>query len=144
VNSAKKDLLLQAEKTLENTIAQPWSGREQAWLEALRKTLSQVEGALFRHETPSEGELLSAAEPVRKESAPGLTRDVQTLRQEHTGVSQQLNALLASIQITSPKEADFTGFRQGGEKLLQTLREFRETEHKLIQETANRDTGAGD
>jgi len=143
MTAIEKDPLSIAAWQLKETLAMPRQESERSWLDALRNTLTKLDGELFRRKAPSEKQLLQPVDSTNRQQSPGLAREVQALRDELAGLSGKLNALLAETGSACDRDA-VAELHLGAQELLEAISHFQTTENHLVLETALRDTGAGD
>lgn len=143
MTATNKDPLTVAAEHLKETLAMPRQGSERAWLDSLRHALTQLDGELFRRKAPSEAQLLKPVDQPSQQGSPGLSREVQALRDELAALSSKLNALLAEAGPASDPDA-VAALNLGVQELLQAISHFQTTENHLVMETALRETGGGD
>ena len=159
-----EDILLPAIEQLEPAFAEPVAGRERDWAARVAQALTAAEAALRRHaaEAKNPDGLFAEVDLTR----PSLTRQVSALRREHTDLVDQVRALRddvrqAALTFTPPAEQvvrasalpeparssgipDFGALRKRGADLVAALRQHRELETDLVQESVTTDLGAGD
>lgn len=140
---SEHDALLLAMHHLEAALAAAAPGREHPWNDRVRENLSEVQAALERHVSSTEGDdgLFAEIDLTR----PTLVRNVERLRREHVDLTQQAEALRRQVIHYGPEELPaFEKIRQQAARLLETLRHHQAREADLIFESLFTDIGAGD
>jgi len=151
----KKDAALQAALKLEQVLTARRPGGEREWCEQVSRSLADAEQALREH-------LYSVAEPdglrtrvqeIAQEIKPALDRSVNSLQRQLIDLRARAAALQDKFQEalqavalppTGRSVPDFGALQKEGEELVAAVRQTKEGEIKLIQETVNTDIGAGD
>ncbi|MCI0461395.1 MAG: hypothetical protein L0Z62_30975 [Gemmataceae bacterium] len=149
---------------LKEALASEVVGRERAWAENLRSALATMEVALRQHaaEADAQDGLFAQVDLTR----PTLVRQVGGLRQEHTELLAQAEAMQRQVQraadtfasqaVSAPLASplpeptppqsvpDFGAIRQDGEQLVAALRQHSEWETDILLESVETDIGVCD
>jgi hypothetical protein len=156
-----RDTFLIPIEQLEQALTADVPGREGPWAEGAGRALEGVLHALRQHimNAESPGGMFGEVDLTR----PTLARQVGGLRQEHTRLLEEGEGLLRDVHAAAqafgptaepadplppPAQAqtvtDFGAIRQRGEQFLTALRQHRDQENGLVQESVTTDIGAGD
>ena len=139
-----KDALLQAIQTLEQALAEQSAGCERAWAGRVDQALAAAEQALRQENTEArstKGGPFKAVDMTR----PSLVRRVGELRHQLAADVSQAAELRSEVQAAGRGGAlDCAALRHHVQEFVHALRQLKEGEIDLVQESVTTDLGAGD
>ena len=158
----KTDPLLPAIESLESALRTDQRAREHVWLDKVQRSLSHVAQAVKEHAVLAEAKdgLLGAMNEKTHSVRPTLDRRINDLHLAHVDLHEHV--LEMKERVAERLESKGNGWdrvfrmfrslpadsheslRQEGERLVDLLREHKESENKLLMDTINTDIGTGD
>jgi hypothetical protein len=160
MRKSKTDPLGPAIESLERVLRVDSDAKESTWLDEVKRSLANVEKAFNEHTRMAEATdgLLQAMNTQTRSIRPTLDRRVDALHGDHEQLLEQIQEVEGAVQERLEDQKKkwrriWRGFgrtpgpqhiRQETERLLDSLREHKESETKLLLDTINTDIGTGD
>jgi hypothetical protein len=158
----KTDPLLPAIESFESALRAVPPHRGKAWLDKVQHSLNSMERAIMEHALLAEAKdgLMGAMNDRTHSVRPTLERRLERLHEDHERLLDQVLELRAHVQEREEIQrsgwrralrmfrpyptADQDMIRREGERLVEQLRDHKESENKLLLDTINTDIGTGD